>query len=282
MPAASTVKKTKTTTTKAVAKKPAVAKPAVAKKSAAKARMTLAEAMRALEDAGSAQTRKTYARHGAPEPMFGVSFAVLKTLHKRIGVDHELACALWDTGNFDARNLAVKIVDPSRMSSADLDRWTREMSTSRMCGGYAAMLAAEGPHGPAKADKWLAAKDAPIRAAGWTLLGQLAQRDETLPDAWFHDRLATIERTIHTAPNSERGGMNLALITIGCRNPALRKAATAAAKRIGKVDVDHGDTACKTPDAASYIDKTWEHSLAKGFASPAAHERTRDSPRTRC
>src|SRR5262245_40803377 len=72
-------------------------------------RMSLAEAMALLEKAGSAQTRKTYARHGAPEPMFGVSFAVLGALRKRIGVDHELARALWESGNFDARNLAVKV-----------------------------------------------------------------------------------------------------------------------------------------------------------------------------
>ncbi len=28
-----------------------------------------------------------------------------------------------------------------------------------------------------------------------------------------------------------------------------------AAKRIGKVEVDHGETNCKTPDAAPYIEK---------------------------
>src|SRR2546422_323984 len=90
-------------------------KPARAAKAPA-ARMTLAQVMSALEKEGSAQTKKTYLRHGAPEPMFGVSFATLKTLYKRIGVDHELACALWDTGNFDARNLAYKIVDPQRLT----------------------------------------------------------------------------------------------------------------------------------------------------------------------
>src|SRR5262247_634761 len=104
-------------------------------KAAAPARMTLAEVMTALEEAGSEQTRKTYARHGAVGPLFGVSFAVLKTLVKRIGVDHELALALWDTGNFDARNLAVKIADPARMTPKDLDRWAGE-SRTRMCGGY--------------------------------------------------------------------------------------------------------------------------------------------------
>jgi hypothetical protein len=56
----------------------------------------------------------------------------------------------------------------------------------------------------------------------------------------------------------------------------------AAAKRIGTVDVDHGDTACKTPDAAATIDKTWVHSTSKGFATPAEHERSREKMRTRC
>ena len=47
--------------------------------------------------------------------------------------------------------------------------------------------------------------------------------------------------------------MNQALSFIGCRNPSLRKAATAAAKRIGTVEIDHGDTDCHTPDAAAYM-----------------------------
>ena len=114
------------------------------------------------------------------------------------------------------------------------------------------------------------------------LVGQLAQRDEVTADSFFEERLIEIERTVHTAPNAEREGMNAALITIGCRSPALRVAAIAAANRIGKVDVDHGDTDCKTPDAALYIEKAWAHSTSKGFASPAAQERKREPPRRRC
>ena len=245
-------------------------------------RLTLSDTMRELERAGSAQTCKTYARHGATGPMFGVSFATLKALTKRINVDHELALALWDTGNFDARNLAVKIVDPLRMTPADLDRWVRESSTARICGGYVAMLAAEGPHAAAKSAQWLASKDSGERCAGWTLLGQLAQRNETSPDKVFEQRLAEIERAIHAAPNREREVMNMAVITIGCRNAALRKSALAAAKRIGTVEVDHGDTACKTPSAPDYLEKTWAHAKSKGFESPAAQERTREMPRRRC
>jgi 3-methyladenine DNA glycosylase AlkD len=243
--------------------------------------MTLAEVMAALEEAGSEQTRKTYARHGASEPMFGVSFAVLKTLMKRIGVDHELALALWETGNFDARNLAVKVVDPARLSSRELDRWAKD-TRARMVIGYVGQVAAESPHAMAKAKSWLAGGDAAQRNAGWSLVGAMAMRDEATPDAWFAEHLATIERTIHGAPNAEREAMNGALIAIGSRSAGLRKAALVAAKKIGKVEVDQGDTACKTPDAAETIAKAWAYSTGKGFASPAAQERTRETPRCRC
>ena len=248
---------------------------------AAALRMTLAEAMAALEAAGSEQTRKTYVRHGAPEPMFGVSFATLKTLMKRIGVDHELGLTLWDTGNFDARNLAVKVVDPARMSTAELDRWA-QAPYARMCVAYVAHVVVEGPHARAKADQWLGAPAEAQRFVAWTLVGAMAMRDEATPDAWFADRLAEIERSIHTAPNAEREGMNHAVIAIGCRSAVLRKAAMAAVRRIGKVEVDHGDTACKTPDAGESIEKAWSHATAKGFASPAAQDRKRESMRTRC
>lgn len=247
----------------------------------ARARMTLSEVMAALEAAGSAQTKKTYLRHGAVEPLFGVSFATLKTLQKRVGADHDLALALWDTGNFDARNLAVKVVDPARMTPAVLDRWARE-SMVRMCKGYVAAVACEGPHGRSRADAWLAAPDEPRRTMGWALVGALAMCDPTVPDAWFDARLSEIERGIAAAPNAVRYAMNVALLSIGCRDARLRKAATAAAKRIGPVDVDHGDTACQTPDAVASIDKAWAHSRSKGFESPAAHERSRESMRLRC
>ncbi|MFA5683807.1 MAG: DNA alkylation repair protein [Lysobacteraceae bacterium] len=243
--------------------------------------MSLAEAMAALEAAGSEQTRRTYARHGASEPMFGVSFATLKALRKRIGSDHELALALWDSGNFDARNLAVKIVDPARLEETELDRWAHDPS-ARMCSSYVAHVAAEGRHGRTCVARWLAATAEPPQIIGWKLVAALAMLDETLDETWLRQRLADIEAALHAAPNAIREAMNLALIAIGCRNAVLRTEASAAAQRIGKVEVDHGDTACKTPDALVSIDKAWAHAVDKQFASPAAQERARESMRTRC
>jgi 3-methyladenine DNA glycosylase AlkD len=262
------------------ARDPSIQEASMPAKKAPAVRLSCAEAMKELEKLGNEGTRKVYARHGAGEPAFGVQFGKLKPLLKRIGVDHALAQALWETGNFDARNVAMKIADPAAATAAELDRWAG-VDRGRMCGSYVSMLAAEGPHGQALVKKWLAAKDSPRRCSGWLLVGQLATHDESLADAWFLDHLATIEKTIHSAPNQEREPMNMAVIQIGGRNAALRKAATASAKRIGTLDVDHGDTSCETPDAAEYIDKTWERAGTK-FASPAAQERSRETQRLRC
>jgi len=53
--------------------------------------------------------------------------------------------------------------------------------------------------------------------------------------------------------------MNQALISLGIRNPKLEKKARAAARKIGKVEVDHGQTSCQTPDAVWYMTKTLEY-----------------------
>jgi 3-methyladenine DNA glycosylase AlkD len=244
-------------------------------------RLDSAAVLAALEAAGTEQNRKVYRRHGAEEPLYGVSFAELKKLVKRIGVDHQLACELWESGNCDARTLAIKVADPAVMTSADLDRWLGAVRYHLLVHGVA-QLAGEGRHAQAKVRKWIRKTDEQGGVAAWALVGHMAARDESLDDAWFAERLAEIEAGIGTAPNLKRAAMNQALIAIGGRSAELRKAALAAAKRIGRVAVDHGETACKTPDAATYIEKTWAHSRAKRFPSPAAQERARPSVRVRC
>jgi hypothetical protein len=60
---------------------------------------------------------------------------------------------------------------------------------------------------------------------------------------------------VHTAPNRVRYQMNNFVISVGCYVQALLAEAKAAAKKIGPVEVDMGDTACKTPLATDYIAK---------------------------
>ena len=57
--------------------------------------------------------------------------------------------------------------------------------------------------------------------------------------------------------------MNGTLIAIGSRSDELEAAAIDTATRIGVVEVDHGETGCKTPFAPEYILKTRERRRVK-------------------
>lgn len=217
--------------------------------------MRLDEAMSALEAAGSEKTRQTYARHGVGPNQFGVSFAVLKNLTKKIKVDSALAGELWETGNHDARVLATMIADPKKESEERLDRWAAGLDNKTIADALAKHVART-PLARAKADAWSDHDNEWIGETGWSLIAHLAGQDKTLPDQYFLDHLRTIGRDIHKRENRVRYAMNQALISIGLRNPALEAEALAVAAKIGKVEVDHGDTACDTPDAAEYIAKT--------------------------
>ncbi|HEY0512239.1 MAG TPA: DNA alkylation repair protein [Thermoanaerobaculia bacterium] len=219
--------------------------------------MNVQETLDTLKSLGTEQNRKIYRRHGAGEDVYGVSFAHLKDLKKKIKTDHELAVALWASGNHDARMLAAMIADPKRLDAKTLDAWAEGLRNYVETDALGD-IASRTPHARETMARWIAADGEWTGAAGWRILASVAMHGEDLPDEYFERFLATIESDLHGSPNRIRHGMNNALIAIGIRNPALERKALAAAARIGKVNVDHGETGCKTPDAAGYIRKTLE------------------------
>ena len=218
--------------------------------------------LKELESLGTEQTRKTYLSHGVSEKVFGVSYADLGKLQKRLKTNHELAGKLWPSGIHDAKILAVMIADPAQLSAKEIDTWSHSVSNYMQSDALAGLVS-KTRFAAATAAKWIRSKDAWVCSAGWQLVSVLAQRDESLPDSFFLPHLETITNDIHRAQNRVRYAMNGALIGIGVRNSKLEKKAMAVAAKIGKVEVDHGDTACKTPDAASYIRKTLAYKKAK-------------------
>ena len=209
-----------------------------------------------LEALGTAQNRKVYARHGVNGPMFGVSFANLRKLAKKLRHDHDLARALWGSGNHDARVLALSVADPAEAAIEEIEDWAADMDNYVLIDEFSAFVAAT-PYLGACANDWTEQDSEWKASAGWNLVAQQALSDTDLPDAYFERRLSTIESSIASAPNRVRHCMNGALIAIGGRNKALRALASAAAQRVGPVVVDHGETSCKTPDAVAYINRMW-------------------------
>lgn len=224
---------------------------------------TLADLMTELESLGTEQNRKIYTRHGITPPMFGVSFAHLDALKKRLKKDHALALQLWQTGNHDARILALKIADPAAATSELLEAWANDVTNYTLSDALSGFVA-QTPLLQAKAESWSRMDDEWHGATGWNLVGSLAMQKNDLPDGYFVDYLRRIEAELDSAKNRVRHSMNQALIAIGIRNDALYPEAVKVANRIGQVVVDHGETGCKTPAAVPYMDKTRARAKIKG------------------
>lgn len=224
--------------------------------------MQLDEALGALEAAGSAQCRKIYARHGVAGEQFGVSYGALNKLAKQIRRDHDLAVRLWDTGNHDARVLATMIADPAAIAAAQLDAWAKSCDNYIVTDALSKFVAST-PHASAKATKWSKSKTEYLSAAGWNLVAAVA-RDDALDGAWFAAFLSIVERDVHKRPNRTRHSMVSALCAIGIARAALRDEVFRVARAIGPVEVDHGETSCKTPDPIPYIEQALESLATRG------------------
>jgi 3-methyladenine DNA glycosylase AlkD len=229
--------------------------------------MTSDQAVAALRKAGKAGTARVYRRHGAQGEVLGVSSAAINALVKKIGVDHALAGQLWKTGIHEARVVATKVADPERVTATDLDRWLAEVSDYILADGVAG-LAARAPGGLTAARGWIGAKSEWISATGWSVLG-VAAADGRIGEREATRLIGKIQKGIARAPNRTRYSMNNALISIGGGMPALTDSALAAATAIGPVDVDHGETGCKTPDAVTYIPKMVAHRRKRTRATGA-------------
>jgi 3-methyladenine DNA glycosylase AlkD len=219
---------------------------------------TAAQVLDELKSLGTEQNCKIYKRHGVGDNVFGVSTAEQKKLHKKLKINHDVALELWATGNHDARILALMIADPKRADSSLLDSWMNDSSNYVVVDALCAYIS-KTAFVREKMEQWIQSDGEWIASAGWNLLGFLALNDLALADEFFEKYLSIIERDIHSSKNRVRYAMNNAVIQIGVRNAVLEQKAVTAAKRIGLVEVDHGETNCKTPDAASYIKKTREY-----------------------
>lgn len=218
---------------------------------------TVEQVMSALEKKGSAQTRKTMLRHGAPDNIYGVKVADLKTIAKKIKGKQELALELYETGNYDAQYLAGLVADGAKMTKRQLDAWAKSATCAMISEYTVAWVASESRHGRDQAIKWMKSKRESIASSGWNTYASLvsSRDDNELDLAEVKELLKRVAEEIEEAPNKVRYVMNGFVIAVGCYCKPLLKDAKRVAKRIGSVSVDMGETACKVPNATDYIKK---------------------------
>jgi 3-methyladenine DNA glycosylase AlkD len=194
-----------------------------------------------LENKGSRRNVAGMARYGiVARHVFGVSMGTLLTLKKRVGTDHALSLALWDSGWYEARLLAALIGDPARVTRRQMNAWAAAFENWADCDTVCFHLFDRTPFAWQKARQWAASPREFVKRAAFALMASLALHDKAAPDRSFRAFLPIIEKGAHDERNFVKKGVSWALRSIGRRNAALNTAARAAATRMAR-----------SPDAAA-------------------------------
>ena len=219
--------------------------------------MNISEIMQTLKTYGSEQTKKTYLRHGAKEPLYGVKVGDLKKILKKTKKNHKLALELYDSGNSDAMYLAGLMADEKKMTKSDLKNWVKGAYWYFLSEYTVPWVASETEFGFDLGLEWIDSDDENTAAAGWQTLSCITalKADEELDLAIYDKLLDRAANKVHHDKSRESMSMNAFIIAIGSNIASLTDKAMKLAAKIGKVEVNMGDTACKVPLAETYIQK---------------------------
>ena len=196
-------------------------------------------ALASLEKMGSKKFRgDMVARYGitTQDKTLGVSMAHIQKLGKEVGRNHELANALWETGVYEGRMLAIYVAEPERVTPAEMDRWAADFDNWAVCDTVCFKLWDQTPHVWAKIGQWVKRREEFVKRAGFALLACVALHDKKGADAPFLRALGFVEDGAGDERNFVKKGVSWALRAIGLRSAALKAAACEVAERLAAAD----------------------------------------------
>lgn len=214
-----------------------------------------------LRRLGSERVRQDMTkRYGIPNHnAFGVPMSQMQKVAQDLGQSHELAEALWKTGNYEARTVAALIDDPALVTSAQMDRWAKEFDSWAICDTVCFKLFDRVPGALKRIEPWSKKRDEFHKRAAFALLACVALHDTTSNDAAFLRYLPLCERAASDERNFVKKGVVWALRGIAGRSAALRDSAIGVATRLAASDAS----------SAQWVGRT----VLRELGTPAAKKR---------
>lgn len=166
----------------------------------------------------------------------GVSMSRLRPFARRLGKDHLLALALWESGIREARILATLVDDPALVTGEQMEAWAADFTSWEVVDAACCNLFDRTGLRYTKAREWAGREEEFIKRAGFSLMAGIAIHDKRASDEDLMELLAAIEREACDRRNFVRKALNWALRQIGKRNLKLNRAAVDAARRISQLE----------------------------------------------
>ena len=213
--------------------------------------MTLKETLKQLEALGDEKMRAYNIKSGAGDNQFGVQLGDIRVLAKKIKTNHELALALWKSGNIDAQFLATLLIKPKNLSSGEMDRMVRSITFVRVADWLISYVVKQHSDKESLRQEWMVTDDPWAARAAWSLTAErVAKSPEGLDLPALLDR---IESEMANAAPEVQWTMNGALAEIGIHFPKLRKRAIAIGEKLGIYRDYPCSKGCTSPFAPIWI-----------------------------
>ena len=197
--------------------------------------MTTREVLAWLKKKGTRRTVLGMARYGiVAKRAFGVPMGTLLSLRKKVGMDHDLAIALWASGWYEARLLASLVGDPARVTRRQMNSWAASFENWADCDTACFNLFDRTPFAWERARQWVKSPREFVKRGGFVLMACLALHDKAAADKRFLSLLPLIERGAGDERNFVKKAVSWALRGIGRRNRSLNASAVAVAKRLAQ------------------------------------------------
>ncbi len=215
--------------------------------------MTLKGALAQLKSLGNEKVRARYKKSGAGDNQFGVPLGAIRKLAEKVKADHTLALALWETGNIDARLLAILLLKPQELSRDEMDRMVRSADLAQVADWLNSYIVKNHPDKESLRESWMKDDDPWAARAAWSLTsGRIAREPEGLDLSGLLDRL---ESEMGNAPPEVQWTMNSALAAIGIHNATHRKRAIAIGEKLGIYRDYPVSKGCTSPFAPIWINE---------------------------
>jgi 3-methyladenine DNA glycosylase AlkD len=215
--------------------------------------MTLAETLTQIEALGNEKMRAHNTKNGAGDNQFGVRLGDLRKLAKKIKTNHELAIALWGTGNIDARLLAILLIKPKSLSADEMDRMVRSVTFVQVADWLNAYVVKRHPDKETLRQAWMVSDDPMAARAGWSLTSERVVKSPEGLD--LPALLDCIEFEMGSAPAEVQWTMNNTLAEIGIHFSDHRERALAIGEKLGVYRDYPVSRGCTSPFAPIWINE---------------------------
>ncbi len=213
----------------------------------------LQETLAQLESLGNEKVRAQNKKKGAGDNQFGVRLGDIRKLAQEIKINHELGLALWETGNIDARLLAILLLKPQNLSHDEMDRMVRSVNFVQVADWLNAYIVKNHPQKEILRQAWMEATDPWAARAGWNLTSERIAR---FPDGLdLPALLDRIESEMGDAPSQVQWTMNFCLAGVGIHFSSYRERAIAIGEKLGIYRDYPVSKGCTSPFAPIWINE---------------------------